>query len=349
MTHLESRHGSDDEFFEHYKVVADEEQRLLRIDKFLTNRLKNASRNRIQNAARSGFIRVNGAPVKPNYRVRGGDAVSVVLPHPPRNKELIPEDLSLDFVYEDDHLVVVNKPPGMVVHPGFGNHSGTLVNGLLFHFNQLPKLGGEERRPGLVHRIDKDTSGLLVVAKDEDSLTHLANQFFYHTIDRVYFALVWGNLAHDGGTIDNYLDRSPRDRKLMAVTQNETLGKRAITHYRVLERYGFATAVECRLETGRTHQIRAHFKHLGHPLFHDTAYGGHSYAGYHRGHTFKAFVENTFAILPRQALHARVLGFEHPTNGQKMYFEQPLPPDMQLAQDRFRKFVAKPHISPTKD
>lgn len=346
MTNLESRHGNDDEFFEHYKVVADEEQRLLRIDKFLTNRLKNASRNRIQNAARNGFIKVNGLAVKPNYRVRGGDTVSVVLPHPPRNKELIPQDLALDFIYEDEHVAVVNKPPGMVVHPGYANHSGTLVNGLLHHFNQLPQLDTEHRRPGLVHRIDKDTSGLLVVAKDEETMTHLANQFFYHTIDRVYFALVWGNVDPDSGTIDNYLCRSPRDRKLMWVTQDEDLGKRAITHYRVLERYGFATAVECRLETGRTHQIRAHFKHLGHPLFNDAAYGGHSYAGYHRGHSFKAFVENTFLILPRQALHARVLGFDHPASGQRLYFEQPLPTDMLLAQERFRNFVAKPKLSP---
>jgi len=339
MTNLENQLETDDEFYEHYRVEADPNQGLLRIDKFLSNRLMNASRNRIQNAAKNGYILVNDAKVKQNYRVKGGDVVTMVLPHPPRNKELIPQDLDLDFVYEDEHLIIVNKAPGMVVHPGYGNYSGTLVNGLVFHFNNLPNQNTITPRPGLVHRIDKDTSGLLVIAKDEETMTHLANQFFYHTIERIYFALVWGNVKEDEGTIDNYLARSPRDRKLVAVCKEPEEGKRAITHYKVLERYGFATAVQCKLETGRTHQIRAHFKHLGHPLFNDSAYGGDVITSFTSFNRFKTFAENTFKILPRQALHAGVLGFTHPITKKEMYFEQPLPSDIAEAQERFRNFA----------
>jgi len=327
-----------DDFFEHYRVVADPNQGPLRVDKFLQNRLLNASRNRIQNAARQGYVRVNDQPVKPNYKVKAGDSVTLVLPHPPHNRELIPQQLDLDIVYEDDYLLVMNKEAGMVVHPGYGNYEGTVVNGLVYHFEQLPSYKSEVPRPGLVHRIDKDTSGLLVIAKTEETMTHLANQFFHHSIDRTYFALVWGNVKEDEGTIDNYLHRSPRDRKVVAVAKYPEDGKRAITHFKVLERYGFATAIECKLETGRTHQIRAHFKHLKHPLFNDSGYGGDKIQSFTSFNRFKTFVENSFKVCQRQALHAGVLGFEHPHTKEWMSFEQPLPADIAEVRERFRKF-----------
>jgi 23S rRNA pseudouridine1911/1915/1917 synthase len=339
MVNLESKYGNDDEFYEHYRVVADPNQGPLRIDKFLSNRLENASRNRIQNAAKNGYIRVNDEKVKQNYKVKGNDVVTLVLPHPPRNLELIPQDLPLDIVYEDDYLLVVNKSPGMVVHPGYGNYSGTLVNALIYHFDNLPSQSKEVARPGLVHRIDKDTSGLLVIAKQEEVMTDLANQFFHHTINRTYKALVWGSLKEDAGTIDNYLHRNPRDRKLMAVAKDPEDGKRAITHYKVLERYGFATLVECKLETGRTHQIRVHFKYLGHPLFNDSTYGGDRITSFTSFNRFKTFIENSFKVLPRQALHAGLLGFEHPITKEQMNFEQPIPADIDEAIKRFRNFA----------
>lgn len=328
-----------DEFYEHYKIVADPNQGPLRVDKFLFNRMLNASRNRIQNAAKNGFIRVNDLPVKQNYRVKGGDSITLVLPHPPRNRELIPQDLPIDIVYEDDHLLIVNKSPGMVVHPGYGNYDGTLVNALVHHFEHLPSQKSENPRPGLVHRIDKDTSGLLVIAKTEETMTHLAHQFFEHTIERAYFALAWGDIKEDEGRIENYLRRSPQDRKKVSVAKEPEDGKIAITHFKVLERYGFATAVECRLETGRTHQIRAHFKHMGHPLFNDSTYGGDRITSFTSFNRFKTFIENTFKILPRQALHAGVLGFVHPHTKESMYFEQPLPDDIEEARKRFRNFA----------
>ena len=329
-----------DEFFEHYRVVADPNQGPLRVDKFLQNRLLNASRNRIQNSAKSGFVRVNEQPVKSNYKVKAGDTVTLVLPHPPHNRELIPQELNLDIIYEDEWLLILNKSAGMVVHPGYGNYEGTVVNGLVHHFQNLPSYKSEVPRPGLVHRIDKDTSGLLAIAKTEETMTHLANQFFHHTIERAYFALVWGNVKEDEGTIDNYLRRSPQDRKVVSVAKEPEDGKRAITHYKVLERYGFATAVECRLETGRTHQIRAHFKHLGHPLFNDSGYGGDRIRSFTSFNRFKTFVENTFKVCSRQALHAGVLGFEHPHTKEHIRFEQALPPDIAEAQERFRKFAS---------
>lgn len=329
-----------DEFFEHYRIVADPNQGALRVDKFLQNRLLNASRNRIQNAAKDGYVRVNDRPVKSNYKVKAGDAVSLVLPHPPHNRELIPQELNLDIIYEDEWLLILNKSAGMVVHPGYGNYDGTVVNGLVHHFENLPSHESEVPRPGLVHRIDKDTSGLLVIAKTDETMTHLANQFFHHTIERAYFALVWGNVKEDEGTIDNYLRRSPQDRKVVSVAKEPEDGKRAITHYKVLERYGFATAVECRLETGRTHQIRAHFKHLGHPLFNDVGYGGDRIRSFTSFNRFKTFVENTFKICPRQALHAGLLGFEHPHTKEHVRFEQALPADIAEAQERFRKFAS---------
>lgn len=329
-----------DEFFEHYRVVADPNQGPLRVDKFLQNRLLNASRNRIQNSAKSGFVRVNEVSVKSNYKVKAGDTVSLVLPHPPHNRELIPQELNLDIIYEDEWLLILNKSAGMVVHPGYGNYDGTVVNGLVHHFQNLPSYKSEVPRPGLVHRIDKETSGLLAIAKTEETMTHLANQFFHHTIERAYFALVWGNVKEDEGTIDNYLRRSPQDRKVVSVAKEPEDGKRAITHYKVLERYGFATAVECRLETGRTHQIRAHFKHLGHPLFNDSGYGGDRIRSFTSFNRFKTFVENTFKVCSRQALHAGVLGFEHPHTKEHIRFEQELPQDIAEAQERFRKFAS---------
>lgn len=333
-------HEPDDEFFEHYKVTADSGQNPLRVDKFLMNRLLNATRNRIQNAAKQGFVRVNQSPVKSNYKVKAGDEVTLVLPHPPRNIELIPQDIPLDIVFEDDYLLIVNKQPGMVVHPGYGNYTGTLVNGLLHHFGHLPQIESDLPRPGLAHRIDKDTTGLLVIAKNEDVLSHLANQFFHHTIEREYHALVWGNVKEDQGTIDVYLMRSPQDRKVIIGTMDAEKGKRAITHYEVKERYGFATYVTCKLETGRTHQIRAHFKYLGHTLFNDAFYGGDKILAGTGINRFKTFVENTFKVMQRQALHAAKLGFEHPVTKQDMLFEQPLPSDFAEALDRFRKFNA---------
>lgn len=329
----------EDEFFEHYNIVADKGQSPLRVDKFLMNRLQNATRNRIQNAAKEGYVRVNQKSVKSNYKVKSGDEVALVLPHPPRNIDLIPQDIPLDIVYEDDHLLVLNKPSGMVVHPGYGNYDGTLVNALLHHFGHLPEVEESDLpRPGLAHRIDKDTTGLLVVGKEEGVLSHLANQFFEHSIDREYHVLVWGNVKEDEGTIDINLTRSPQDRKIMMGTRKPDVGKRAITHYKVKEHYGFATYLTCRLETGRTHQIRAHFKYLGHTLFNDSFYGGDRILAGTGIHRFKSFVENTFKVMQRQALHAGLLGFDHPITKERVVFEQPLPEDFSAALDRFRKF-----------
>lgn len=339
MVDQENNVGNEDEFYEHYRVVADSNQGPIRIDKFLSNRLENASRNRIQNAAKNGYVRVNDEKVKQNYKLKGNDIVTLVLPHPPRNLELIPQNIPIDIVFEDDYLLVVNKSPGMVVHPGYGNYKGTLVNALVYHFDNLPNQNKETPRPGLVHRIDKDTSGLLVIAKTEEVMTDLANQFFHHTIIRTYKALVWGSIKEEAGTIENYLQRNPRDRKIISVAKNPEDGKRAVTHFKVLERYGFATLIECNLETGRTHQIRAHFKHLGHPLFNDSTYGGDRVTSFTSFNRFKTFVENTFKVLPRQALHAGILGFEHPVTKKQMNFEQPMPSDISEAIERFRKFA----------
>lgn len=328
----------EDEFFEHYKITADRGQNPLRVDKFLMNRLLNATRNRIQNAAKQGYVQVDGKPVKQNYKVKPGDEVSLVLPHPPRNIELIPEDIPLDIVFEDEHLLLVNKPPGMVVHPGYGNYDGTLVNALLHHFGHMPQVESDLPRPGLVHRIDKDTSGLLLIGKEEATLSHLANQFFHHTIEREYHALAWGEFADDEGTIDVNLMRSPKDRKVIIGTKDPEEGKTAITHYKVRDRFGFATYITCRLETGRTHQIRAHMKYIGHPLFNDAFYGGDRIKAGTSINRFKQFVDNTFKVLPRQALHAALLGFEHPSTKKHMVFEQALPADFAEALERFRNF-----------
>jgi 23S rRNA pseudouridine1911/1915/1917 synthase len=327
----------DESLYEHYSFTADSGQQALRVDKFLMNRIENATRNKIQQAAKAGSVRVNDVVVKSNYKVKGGDEVKVLFTHPPYENLLVGEDIPLDIVYEDDALVVVNKAAGMVVHPGHGNYNGTLLNALLYHFESLPLNAND--RPGLVHRIDKDTSGLLVVAKTEKAMTHLAKQFFDKTSQRSYYALVWGDVKDDTGTIEGHIGRDPKNRLLMAVFPDGDQGKEAITHYEVVERFGYTTLVRCRLETGRTHQIRAHMKHIGHTLFGDARYGGDNIL---KGTTFtkyKQFVDNCFKLLPRQALHAQTLGFVHPISGKSMSFEAPLPNDMLTAIDKWRHYA----------
>lgn len=338
---MENRDTNEQQdLYEHYRFTADPGQQPLRVDKFLINRLENTSRTRIQNAAAAGNILVNSKPVKSNYKVRPGDVVSVVLPHPPRVIELIPENIPLDIVYEDSDIVIVNKPAGMVVHPGYGNYTGTLVNALLYHFKDLKGLDGDSIRPGLVHRIDKNTTGLLVVAKNEIAMNKLAKQFFEHTVERRYTALVWGTFPDKDGTIEGNVGRNPKDRTVMYVFADGSAGKPAITHYTVLEELGYVSLVECRLETGRTHQIRVHFKHTGHPLFNDAEYGGDRIL---KGTTFtkyKQFVQNCFKILPRQALHARTLGFVHPSTGKPVMFESPIPDDMQQVIEKWKTYLS---------
>jgi 23S rRNA pseudouridine1911/1915/1917 synthase len=327
------------ELFEHFRFTADPGQTTLRIDKFLFNKLENTSRSRIQSAANAGNILSNGSPVKPNYRVKPGDLVTIVLPHPPRKIELIPQDIPLDIVFEDEHIIVLNKQVGLVVHPGYGNYSGTLVNALMFHLRDNPLFHSGEERPGLVHRIDKNTSGLLVVAKNELALNKLASQFFHKTSKRTYSALAWGDMKEEEGTIVGNIGRNPKNRKQMRVFPDGDLGKEAVTHYRVLERLGYVNMVECRLETGRTHQIRVHFQYLGHPLFNDPEYGGDRIL---RGTTFtkyKQFVQNCFELLPGQALHARTLGFVHPSSDEEMLFDAPLPEGFSAVIQKWRTYI----------
>ncbi|GAB4376954.1 MAG: RluA family pseudouridine synthase [Salibacteraceae bacterium] len=332
----------DQDAFEHFRFVADGGQSIIRIDKFLFDRLPNASRSKISEAARNGNVLVNGKPVKQNYKVKPGDEISIVFPEPKRDLELIAEDIPLNIVYEDDHLVVIDKPANFVVHPGHGNYTGTLVNALLHHFGKLPKNKSSETAfPGLVHRIDKDTTGLLVIAKSETALNKLASAFFQRKIERNYLALVWGDVEDDSGTIVGNIGRSEQDRMQMAVYPPDSdKGKPAVTHYKVLERLGYVTLVSCKLETGRTHQIRAHMKHIGHPLFGDVRYGGNRIV---KGTTFskyKQFISNCFEILPRQALHAHTLGFEHPATGKWLTFESPLPDDIQRVVEKWRNYIA---------
>lgn len=330
----------EEELFEHFRFTAEAGQRPLRVDKFLFNFLNGVSRNKVQQAAEAGAIRVDGKPVKSNHRMLPGQTVAVVLSRPPREIELLPEDLNLEVVYQDADFVVVNKPAGMVVHPAYGHYSGTLVNGLMHLFQELP-FTSDRDRPGLVHRIDKNTSGLLVVAVNDYAMTHLAKQFFDRTTDRRYTAIVWGNLAADEGTITGNIDRSLRDRKVRQVVPDGTRGKHAVTHYKVLERFGFATVVECKLETGRTHQIRVHFQYIGHPLFNDTEYGGDEMRAVpYSPPNFKAFVHNAFVVCPRHALHARTLALDHPKTGERLQFSSPLPEDLQALLDKFRKTQA---------
>jgi len=329
----------DDELFEHHSFIADKGQSPLRIDKYLMNRIENATRNKIQAAAKDGSIYVNDTPVKSNYKVKPQDHIRVLLEHPPYEYLLTPENIPLDIVYEDEVLLVVNKPPGMVVHPGHGNYSGTLINALVYHFENLPN--NSSNRPGLVHRIDKDTSGLLVIAKTEQAMAHLSKQFFNKTSEREYVAIVWGNMTDDEGTIEGNIGRHPRNRLQNTVFENddEEKGKPAVTHYKVLERLGYVTLVSCKLETGRTHQIRVHMKYIGHTLFNDERYGGERIL---KGTTFtkyKQFVDNCFKILPRQALHAKTLGFEHPVTGAQMRFDSPIPEDIQNCIEKWRSYA----------
>jgi len=326
-----------DELFEHFRFVADKGQDLIRLDKFLMNRIENTSRNKIQNASKTGCILVNDNAEKQNYRVHPGDVVSVVMAHPPREIEIISENIPLEIVYEDEDVIVINKAAGMVVHPAYGNYTGTLVNALMYHFEQQSPQ--EPVKPYLVHRIDKDTSGIMIAAKNEPAQIRLAKNFFDHDLDRTYNALVWGDLKEDEGTITGHIGRSLKDRKVMAVFPEGDHGKHAITHYKVLERFGYVTLVECRLETGRTHQIRVHLRYIGHPLFNDATYGGNQIL---KGTTFtkyKQFVNNCFKILPRQALHAKSIGFKHPSSGEYLFFDSQLPADMQSVIEKWRHYA----------
>ncbi|WP_374164598.1 RluA family pseudouridine synthase [Arcticibacter sp. MXS-1] len=335
----EFREAEEQDLYEHLRVVVDKGQSLLRIDKFLMYKIENASRNRIQSAIDAGSVLVNEKTVKASYKVKPMDVISVVLPHPPRDTEVYPEDIPLNIVYEDNDVLVINKPAGLVVHPGYNNYSGTLVNGLVYHFQQLPQLPGNDGRPGLVHRIDKDTSGLLLISKNEKSMAWLARQFYEHTIARKYLALVWGDLEEDG-TVTGYIGRSLRDRRIMDVYQDETKGKWSVTHYRVLERFNYVTLIECQLETGRTHQIRAHMKHIGHPLFNDGTYGGDKIISGTVFSKYKQFVTNCFEIIPRQALHAKSLGFVHPSSRQFIHFDSELPADFSTVLQKWRNYTS---------
>lgn len=336
----ESQFDQDEDIlFEHHRIVADPKQSLLRIDKFLMDRLPNVTRTKIQNGIHGGFVLVNEKSIKPNYKVHPNDVITISFPEPPRDTEVIAEDIPLHIVFEDAHLLVVNKPAGMVVHPAFQNWNGTLVNALKFHFQNLPEMKGNEGRPGLVHRIDKDTSGLLVIAKDEPTLTGLAKQFFDHSIERTYNALVWGIPNPDAGTINVNVGRSLKDRRVTTAFPAGDMGRHAVTHYKVLRDLRYVSLIECKLETGRTHQIRAHMKYLGHPLFNDAMYGGDQII---KGTTFtkyKQFVENCFKVIPRQALHAKTLGFIHPITKKFLQFDSDLPTDFVEALEKWDNYV----------
>lgn len=338
-----------DELYEHFSIITDKGQGLMRIDKFLAARLESTSRNRIQAAADAGNIRVAGKPVKSSYKIKPLDQISILMPYPVREVEIVPQNIPLNIIFEDDDIIIINKEAGMVVHPGHGNWDGTLVNALTYHLQHLPLFASGDLRAGLVHRIDKNTSGLLVIAKNERSHAFLARQFFDHSIERHYHALVWGSLPEDEGTIRGNIGRSMKDRLRMEVfPEGSEFGKHAVTHYRVLERLGYVNLVECRLETGRTHQIRAHMLKIGHPLFNDERYGGDRIL---KGTTFtkyKQFVDNCFSIMPRQGLHALSLGFTHPTTREKVYFESEYPSDLAACLEKWRSYTSTRDI-PTSD
>lgn len=325
-----------DNLFEHFSFSVDPGQDPLRIDKFLMNRVENASRNKIQIAAKNNCILVDGNPVKPNYKVKPGNEIKIMFSYPPYENLLEPEKIDFEIIYEDDHLIVVNKPPSLVVHPGHGNYSGTLLNGLLYHLGEMPE--NSSGRPGLVHRIDKDTSGLLVVAKSELAMRELSQQFFLKETERKYILLVWGEPSEDNGRIDNFLARDKKNRMIMSVTDEEESAKRAITNYKVIEKFNYVSLIECQLETGRTHQIRAHMKHLGHTIFNDARYGGDKILKGTIFNKYKQFVDNCFKILPRQALHAKTLGFIHPLTREKMRFNSDLPLDMISCIEKWRNY-----------
>jgi len=326
--------------YEHYHLTADRGQSLIRVDQFLSNQLPGTSRSRVQAAAGAGCIRVNGTPVKSSYRVKPGDEVTVVMEYPRRETKIVAENIPLDIVYEDDELLVINKQAGMVVHPGHGNYTGTLVNALCWHLRDMPLFNADDPRPGLVHRIDKDTSGLIVVAKTEQARLNLSFQFFEKSTQRKYIALVWGNPKSDTGTIEGNIGRSISNRQIYTVFPEGDHGKPAITHYKVVERFGYVTVVECRLETGRTHQIRVHMKYAGHPLFNDATYGGNQILRRTTFSKYRQFVKNCFEILPRQALHAKTLGFVHPATGERMLFDSRLPADMAMVIEKWKNYTA---------
>ncbi len=331
----------DDELFEHFRFVVDKGQQPLRIDKFLLNRIENISRSKIQNAANEEKILVNGESVKSNYKVRPLDEIVIMLSYPKIEHDLLPENIPLNISYEDEDLLIINKPPGLVVHPGAGNFTGTMVNGLLFHFKNLPAKPKNAFRPGLVHRIDKNTSGLLVVAKNDFALNYLQRQFAEHTIQRTYIALVWGDFKEEEGTVTGNIGRSLKNRKVMDVFPDREYGKEAITHYKVIERFSYVTLIECTLETGRTHQIRTHMKYIGHPVFNDETYGGNKIVKGTVYTKYKQFVENCFEIIPRHALHAKSLGFIHPSSKKEVFFDSPMPEDFENVIEKWRGYVKK--------
>jgi len=330
---------SEDELYEHFRFIADKGQNLLRVDKFLVDRIEHASRNRIQLAADAGFIRANDKPVQSNYKVKPCDVITVVMDRPRRELEIIPEDIPLKIVYEDNDVMVIDKPPGLVVHPGHGNYTGTLVNAIAWRLKDQPYFEAKDPRLGLVHRIDKDTSGLLVVAKNPEAKTNLGLQFFNKTTKRKYIALVWGNVKNDEGRIEGNIGRDPKDKMRMIVFPDGDSGKSAVTHYRVLERLGYVSLVECRLETGRTHQIRVHMKYIGHTLFNDERYGGNEILKGNHNAKYKLFIKNCFEVCPRQALHAQTLGFIHPRTGKEIFFESPIPKDMNQLIEKWRHYI----------
>jgi len=329
----------DDELYEHFRFVADKGQSPIRLDKFLMDRIQNSTRSRIQAAIEAGTVQLNEQPTKNSYKIKPNDVVRVLLSQPPREDVVLPENIPLEIIYEDDELLVVNKPAGMVVHPAYNNYTGTLVNALTYHFQNLPTGRNGTGRPGLVHRIDKDTSGLLVIAKTEYAMAHLAKQFFDHSIERTYIAVIWGQPDQLEGTINVHIGRSEKDRRVVAPYPDGSQGKHAITHYKVLKPMYYVSQIQCNLETGRTHQIRSHMKYIGHPLFNDETYGGHKIV---KGTTFAKyaqFVENCFKILPRQALHAKSLGFIHPTTKEKLHFESPLPVEFTELIEKWERYI----------
>lgn len=330
--------------YEHFRFVADKGQGLLRVDRFLSVRIEGISRSRIQQAAEANCVLVNGEPVKANYKVKPLDVISIVMDHPRHELEIIPENIPLNIAYEDETLMVINKPAGMVVHPGHGNYSGTLVNAVAYHLNRKNIKDLDDPRLGLVHRIDKNTSGLLLVAKTPEAKKHLSRQFFHKKTQRLYVALVWGNLEKDSGTIEGNIGRDPKDRMLMRVFPEGDQGKPAVTHYNVIERFGYVTLVQCRLETGRTHQIRVHMKHIGHPLFNDERYGGNEVLRGTHFAKYKQFIYNCFNLCPRQCLHARTLGFIHPSTGEEIFLNSEIPDDMQQVIDRWRTYSTSKEI-----
>ncbi len=335
----EEQQDFDEELYEHHRIEVDAGQELLRIDKFLMDRLPNVTRNKVQSGIKDGFVKVNDQAVKPNYKVHPGDTISVALPEPPRDEEVVPENIPLDIVVEDEHILIVNKPAGMVVHPAYQNWSGTLVNALAYHFQNLPEMKGNDGRPGLVHRIDKDTSGLLVIAKTEVAMNSLAKQFFDHSIERTYHALVWGSPEEEKGTINVNVGRSLKDRRITMAFPEGDFGKNAITHYEVINDLRYVSLLKCNLETGRTHQIRAHMKYLGHPLFNDAMYGGDQILKGTIFTKYKQFVHNCFKIMPRQALHAKTLGFIHPITKKKVFVESELPEDFQNVIQKWINYI----------